>query len=128
MRSRNLACPNDKSETLLDEDCGGEVFVELGVIKDGAEIEADSIAGSFTFVARVVVLKDGCGRASEAVDERCGTACEDDTTAIAGLVEVGTITGIVFNPPFGATSSGLGPGDGGVDREVSIGVVFPEGL
>jgi len=51
------------------------------------------------------------------VEERWGTACEEDTTAGS---EVPLITG--FTPRFAASACGLGASEAGVE---SVGVVFP---
>lgn len=81
---------------------------------------------------------EACGLASDAVEDRCGTACEDDNTAKAGFVDGGMIIpGLGFRPPpaaaaFGAVVIGdaglLRLGDGGVDKEgrrIGMGVVRP---
>lgn len=84
------------------------------------------------------------GLTSEAVEDRCGTACEDDNTAEAGFVDGGIIIpGLGLTPPPAAATFGTGAavvtggavlsglprlGDGGVDKEVrkiSMGVVRP---
>jgi hypothetical protein len=153
IRSLSLACPKDRSTGLLGEptrgDGVGKVSLALAC-KEGADFDDDSIVGNIRGVGDAAedlaaavggIFLDVCGLASDAVEDRCGTACEDDNTAKAGFVDGGIIIpGLAFKPPAAVAGFELGPaggalmsgllrsGDEGVDKDVrmfGMGVVRP---
>ena len=128
IRSLSLAWPKARSTGLL-----GEAGRPLSAGRVEANDGPAGFVGSFT-IGREEEFEDagefevaflaetGCGLASDAVEERCGTACEDDTTAGS---EVALITGLT---PFAANRWSLGSeviNAAGVERFRFVGDVFP---
>jgi len=79
-------------------------------------VGADNGVGSFTGIGCFCTDEDW-GRAREAVEERVGMACEEDTTAGS---DVPLMTGFT---PFATRLCNLGSDELGVER--LVGVIFP---